>query len=126
MAARAKPSRFIGWLAEASRAVCAVTSFLEHVVGLLQQLVRAAGWVDLLIAAVILPLQPHMSPAQLIAVPGTGVLAVLQSLIRPRRQAYKDMVVPDAGLKFDTDLSPHSEGDHQVHREAHPDRTKDV
>jgi hypothetical protein len=79
------PSAFIRRLAEFSKAVVAMTSFLEHVAGLLRQLVHVTGWLVVLSGSLGLMLQPHLSPEHLIT-PGAGVLAVLQGYIKHGRQ----------------------------------------
>jgi hypothetical protein len=92
------PSAFIRKLTRVCRAIAAVTSLLEHVAGLLRQLVHVVGWLVLLAGSVRLLLQPHLSPEYLIA-PGAGALAVLQGLIRPqRRQDGGPLVVLPDGM----------------------------
>lgn len=68
-----------GW--PGSPVLSAATRFLEHVVALLRQLVHVAGWIVLLAGCAGLLISPHLSPGHL-AVPGAGVLAVLQSLVK--------------------------------------------
>jgi hypothetical protein len=76
-------SRFVKRAAELSDRVRAVTGLLEHVAGLLRQLVCVAGWLVLLWGSADIPFQPHFSPEHL-AVPGAGALAVLQGLVDRR------------------------------------------
>jgi hypothetical protein len=89
----AKPSAFVQWLTEVSRAVAALTDLLEQVAGLLRQLVKVVGWLVLLLAPFGLLLQPHLSPEHLIT-PGAGALAVLQGLIKPRQRQGGQTSIP--------------------------------
>ena len=86
-------------LARASKVLSALTEFLEQVAALLRQLVHAAGWLVVLVGCVSLLIHPHLSSEHVI-VPGAGALAVLQSLIRPRRQ-HSDM---DKAVTLDEEL----------------------
>jgi hypothetical protein len=116
MAAKPPPSAFVRWLTEASYTVDAVAGFLERIVGLLRQLVRAAGLADLLFAAIIVPIHPHISPIHLVIIPGAGVLAVLQSLIGPRQQQdHMTMISPSKDFQLDVDLD-----------ESRPNQTTDL
>jgi hypothetical protein len=76
-------SRFVVRASELSDRVRAVTGLLEHVAGLLRQLVCVTGWLVLLWGFAGIPFQPHFSPEHL-AVPGAGALAVLQGLVDRR------------------------------------------
>jgi hypothetical protein len=83
--ARAARSASMRRLGEVSKAIQAVTALLEDVAGLLRQLVHVVGWLVLLAGAVGILVHPQFSPEHL-AVPGAGVLAVLQGVIKSRRQ----------------------------------------
>jgi len=82
--ARTTPDAFRRRLGEASKILGSITGFLEEVANLLRQLVHVVGWLVLLISCASLLVHPHLTPEHL-AVPGAGALAVLQSVIRPRR-----------------------------------------
>ena len=65
--------------------IYAATTLLEQVAALLRQLVHVAGWIVLLISVVGLVARPNPALVHLV-VPGGGVLAVLQGLLKPGRQ----------------------------------------
>jgi hypothetical protein len=98
-----QPSALARRLTELSRAVVAVAGLLEQVAGLLRQLVHVVGWLVLLSGSFSLLIHQHLSLAHLMT-PAAGALAVLQSLIRSRRQEGSDRSavlsdeVPGAGL----------------------------
>lgn len=98
----AKPSAFIQRLAEASKAIVAVTGLLEDVAGLLRQLVHVVGWLILLYGSVSLLLRPHLSPEHLIT-PGAGALAVIQHHVRPRRPGSRLPVIGPEVPEFGAD-----------------------
>jgi hypothetical protein len=125
MVARASPSAFVRWLAHSSRAIKVATEFFEQVADLLRQLVHVVGWLVLLVGVVKLLIYPHLSLEHLV-VPGTGALAVLQSLIRPRRQQEDAMVIlQEVTPELAAELSP---GDMNTEREAEalPSPTADL
>jgi hypothetical protein len=64
--------------------LAALTGLVESVASLLRQLVHVVGWVVLLVGCVGMALHPHLSLGYLMT-PASGVLAVLQGMIRPRR-----------------------------------------
>jgi hypothetical protein len=88
------PSPFERRMARASTLLSAVTDFLMQVAALLRQLVHLAGWIVLLAGCVELLISPHLTTGHL-AVPSAGALAVLQSLIKPRRQSPDNPNLPD-------------------------------
>ena len=83
--ARVTLPAFVRRVREASSAVDAMSSLLEQIANLLRQLVQIAGWLVLLASAISLLSHPELSPEHLV-VPGAGAMAVLQSLIKPRRR----------------------------------------
>ena len=91
--ARVTPPAVVRRLGEASEVLGAASGFLEAIANLLRQLVHIAGWAVLLYSSIHLLLDPHLTPEHFV-VPGAGALAVLQSLIRPRRR-NEGMVMSD-------------------------------
>jgi len=103
MAARASPPKFVRRLVHASNAVKTVTEFLEYLAAFLRQVVHIVGWLVLLVAMIKLLVRPDLSPEHFV-VPGAGTLAVLQSLIRPRRrQGVEEAIVWDVASQLDGD-----------------------
>ena len=65
--------------------VAAVTGLLEHVAGLMRQLVCVVGWVLLLSGVIGVLVHPTFSTEHLVT-PGAGAVAVMQVLVRPGRR----------------------------------------
>jgi hypothetical protein len=115
MVARASPPVFVRRLVHVSNMVKAVTEFLERIAALLRQVVHVVGWLVLLVAAIKLLIHPDLSPEHFV-VPGAGALAVLQSLIRPRRrQSIEEAIVWDDTSQPTCDLASVEE---DIEREA--------
>jgi hypothetical protein len=70
---------------DAASVIKAFSGLLEQIANLLRHLVLVAGWLILLAGSIGLLVHPHLSPEHLLA-PGAGALAILQSLIKPRRR----------------------------------------
>ncbi len=90
-------STFMRRLAKGSTAVVAISWLLEHVAGLLRQLVHVAGWLVLLFWTVSLLFRPDLSVTHLIT-PGAGVLAVAQGHVKGRRPEAQ-VVLPSEALE---------------------------
>lgn len=117
----------VGGLAKASRLVCAVTGFLEQIANLLRQLVHITGWLILLASCINLLIHPHLSLEHLL-MPGFGTLAVLQSMIRPRRRPEDTdaVILLESTPPIDAEPWPGEVVIDGVVVEAEPDRTEDL
>lgn len=122
MVARNSPPAFLQRLAHASRAIKAVTEFLEQIAGLLRQAVQVVGWAVLLVGVIKLLISPYLTLEHLVA-PSAGALAILQSLVRPwRRQKGEIMILQEVSSESSAGLSP-AELDTEKETAVPPSRT---